>query len=53
MRSVLLSGLETVAFPPDLLHSLEVFQMKCLRRLACGQACLKEIRVAEDGASSI
>ena len=43
VRSVLLTGLETVAFSYQLLQPLEVFQMKCLRKLMCGKACLKTL----------
>ena len=53
VRSVLLSGLETVPFSAELLHMLEVFQMKCLHRLACGRACLRVPRLDADGRTTI
>jgi hypothetical protein len=51
VRSVLLAGLETVPFTCDLLHTLEIFHVKCLRSLLCGDACIKHVHILNDGSS--
>eukprot|EP00930_Biecheleria_cincta_P018173 TRINITY_DN14246_c0_g1_i1.p1 TRINITY_DN14246_c0_g1~~TRINITY_DN14246_c0_g1_i1.p1 ORF type:complete len:1411 (-),score=180.44 TRINITY_DN14246_c0_g1_i1:1000-5232(-) len=49
VRTTLLTGLEAVALSREMIHLLETFQNKHLRKLLCGGACIKKEVITESG----
>ena len=51
VQNALLSGLEALVLAAKEVETLEIFQMRCLRRIMCGGACFKVLRQMSDGSS--
>ena len=49
VRSVMLTGLETLAFTWEMLHKLETVQTRFLRKICCGMACEKRTVLDDEG----